>query len=161
MPISYLLAPEELAVLAYFAGIETLPFLATSAVDAELCDSLLAGLQKKGMVALREGAVCVDAALAFVLTSIAAASLIITAGDNTAYCTPSLSVISGRARHGGRISLTPLPNAAETAQHLYEAPDQRPAFCTLYSAGDARQVPFSRDMLQSEIVQVHTEENAP
>ena len=123
MAIAYLISREELAVLAFFADEQALVgFDPLPGVDAGRCESVLLGLQEKGMALVSDEGVSLPAPLALIMRVLARPSLSVRAENGVwAHCTADLGVLASRAPHAPhRSRILPLPTAQELAEALWE-----------------------------------------
>ena len=123
MRVSYMLTMEQLSVLAFFLGLETLPGLPDlPKVGLEKSDKLVDLMSNEGLL-VKSGKICsVDLTLGFVLRQMASPDMLVKAPDGGfAACTKELgTVVTLDRRGGGKYKITPLPTPGDIADMLWE-----------------------------------------
>ena len=125
MAISYILSQEELAMLAElsqadsFKHLDPLPIL-----DAAKKKELLELLEGQGFIKIDSG-VQIDAAIHFIIKSMANAELILPVSEKTiVYCTKNIcSIVTPDKKTGHKLKITPIETVKETVEALAQLSD--------------------------------------
>ena len=171
MAISYLISLEQLSVLAHFAGVDSFPHLPElPTISRERGIELIDVLSEQGMLHLHkakddkaEDKAAVDTTFAFVLLSMAKPKLVIkTAKGALGYCTNALGVVVTQdIRNKSKYRITPLPNAKETAERLWElcskADAQMANFTIYFGNKEPENMQLTKSNLEENVSKIYTD----